>query len=192
MIFGSSPWPEVAPTTAILDAANQAGVRIPLMCFFLGFNEGGAEVMGVARVIAPCTWPGAADPVLARIISVIRGLMGHTWPRNICRVEMTRLLLELVQENSCGTCVPCRVGTRRMLDLVGEVLLGRAADLFILEQLGRIAELVGSSSKCDLGRLAGKLVAGAISRRRREFIAHIRGNCPGTVTVDVHLGTVVV
>ncbi|MGQ9755508.1 MAG: NADH-ubiquinone oxidoreductase-F iron-sulfur binding region domain-containing protein [Desulfotomaculales bacterium] len=190
MLFGSAPWPEVAPTTVILDAANQAGVRIPLKCYFLGLDEGGAEVVGVVRVIAPCTWPGFADPALPRIMSVMRDLIGHTWSRSICWVEITRLLLELVQENSCGNCVPCRVGTRRMLDIVDRVLRGRTADLFVLEQLGKMARLVGSSAKCDLGRLAGKLVASTVLCRREEFITHASGSCPGTIPVDVHLGTI--
>lgn len=186
--------PEVASTSTVLDAASRAGVEIPLVCCFWGFNQVGLQVTGVARVVVPHERMGLEYQGLMRVASVMRALVGQTWNRHICMVEITRLLLELVQETSCGRCVPCRVGTRRMLDLVDAVLDGQHGVVFpfVLAQLAGMARAIGSSSRCDLGRIAGKLVADTVLSRCGEFEAHVRGSCPGTVSVDAHLGTVVV
>jgi len=89
-------------------------------------------------------------------------------------VDMTREYLEQTQGFSCGRCVPCRVGTRIMADLVKGIATGRGkeADLEKLVKLGR--EII-SSSKCEIGKTSPVPVLKALEHFREDFLAVITG-----------------
>ncbi len=89
-------------------------------------------------------------------------------------VDMTREYLEQTQGFSCGRCVPCRVGTRIMANIVEGIIAGqgKAEDLDKLEKLGR--EII-SSSKCEIGKTSPIPVLQALENYREEFRAVIAG-----------------
>ena len=89
-------------------------------------------------------------------------------------VDMTREYLEQTQEFSCGRCVPCRVGTRIMANLVKEIIAGRGKedDLEKLENLGR--EII-ASSKCEIGKTTPVPVLQALKYFREDFSSVIAG-----------------
>lgn len=94
-----------------------------------------------------------------------------------CIVEMTRFFLSFTELESCGKCVPCRVGTARLLDILTRLCDGRGAEADIPE-LERLAGHVKSQSLCGLGRTAPNPIITGLAHFREEFEAHARGRCP--------------
>jgi NADH:ubiquinone oxidoreductase subunit F (NADH-binding)/(2Fe-2S) ferredoxin/Pyruvate/2-oxoacid:ferredoxin oxidoreductase delta subunit len=95
-----------------------------------------------------------------------------------CVVDLCRSFLEFTQAESCGKCVPCRVGSKRMLEILTKITEGegKVKDLKLLEEL---AQYVYESSLCGLGRYAPSPVFSALKFFRHEFETHIRlKKCP--------------
>ncbi len=102
-----------------------------------------------------------------------------------CMVEMARYFMNFVQEESCGKCVPCREGTRRMLELLDKMTAGKA-DMTDLERLENLAMVVADGSLCGLGKTASNPVATTLRYFRDEYLAHIRDRrCPAGVCRDL-------
>ncbi|MGQ9732752.1 MAG: NADH-quinone oxidoreductase subunit NuoF [Candidatus Zipacnadales bacterium] len=102
-----------------------------------------------------------------------------------CIVDTARFFLEFVQSESCGKCVPCRVGTKRMLEMVSAVCRGEGtvADLDTLEQL---ALHIKASSLCGLGQTAPNPVLSTLRHFRDEYIAHIeQKHCEACVCLEL-------
>ncbi|HET6429588.1 MAG TPA: NADH-quinone oxidoreductase subunit NuoE [Phycisphaerae bacterium] len=97
-----------------------------------------------------------------------------------CMVDIARYFLEFTQDQSCGKCAPCRVGTRRMLSILTRLCEGggKAGDL---DELAGLARLVKSSSLCGLGKTAPNPVLSTLEYFRDEYEAHIAGTCPAGV-----------
>lgn len=92
--------------------------------------------------------------------------------QNVCMVDVARYFLDFVQSESCGKCTPCRVGTRRMLDILESICNGTATmdDLTKLEEL---AVDINDASLCGLGQTAPNPVLSTIKNFRDEYIEHI-------------------
>jgi NADH-quinone oxidoreductase subunit F len=103
-----------------------------------------------------------------------------------CMVDVARFFLEFVQEESCGKCSPCRIGTRRMGELLDRICTGRGteADIPALLELG---SFIKDSALCGLGQTAPNPVISTIRYFRDEYERHIRdkrcdaGVCPELV-----------
>ncbi|MFH1538717.1 MAG: NADH-quinone oxidoreductase subunit NuoF, partial [bacterium] len=98
-----------------------------------------------------------------------------------CMVDTARFFLEFVQEESCGKCPPCRIGTKRMLEILTDITEGRGreGDIERLERLGRI---IKQSALCGLGQTAPNPVLSTIRYFRDEYEAHIKEHrCPAAV-----------
>ena len=94
-----------------------------------------------------------------------------------CMVDMARYFLQFTQEQSCGKCTFCRVGTRRMLDILERLCAGKAERKH-LDELERLAHQVGAGSLCGLGKTAPNPVLTTLRYYREEYEAHLRGECP--------------
>ena len=95
-----------------------------------------------------------------------------------CMVDVARFFLEFTQRESCGKCTFCRVGTKRMLEILDRITegKGREGDLELLEDL---ASLVRSNSLCGLGQTAPNPVLTTLKYFRAEYEAHISNRkCP--------------
>jgi NADH-quinone oxidoreductase subunit F len=94
-----------------------------------------------------------------------------------CMVDMARYFLDFTQKQSCGRCSLCRVGTRRMLEILERICAGRGrpADLDELEHLGA---QVQAGSICGLGRTAPNPVLTTLRHFRDEYEEHLEGRCP--------------
>jgi NADH:ubiquinone oxidoreductase subunit F (NADH-binding)/Pyruvate/2-oxoacid:ferredoxin oxidoreductase delta subunit len=98
-----------------------------------------------------------------------------------CMVDIARFFMEFTQEESCGKCVPCRVGTRRILDILERICDGRGeeSDIPLLETL---CAQIKTSSLCGLGQGAPTPVISTLKYFRDEYEAHIREKrCPAKV-----------
>ncbi len=94
-----------------------------------------------------------------------------------CMVDVARYFLEFTQRESCGHCTFCRVGTRKLLDILERLCAGkgRLQDLDELETLSRSVSL---GSLCGLGKTAPNPVLSTLKYFRDEYLAHIDGRCP--------------
>ena len=102
-----------------------------------------------------------------------------------CMVDIARYFLEFVQAESCGKCTPCRVGTKKMLDILISICAGTAkmADLDTLEKL---AEDVCKASLCGLGQTAPNPVLSTLRNFKAEYVQHIvERKCPAGVCKDL-------
>jgi NADH:ubiquinone oxidoreductase subunit F (NADH-binding)/NAD-dependent dihydropyrimidine dehydrogenase PreA subunit/(2Fe-2S) ferredoxin len=98
-----------------------------------------------------------------------------------CMVDMSKFFLSFTQNESCGKCVPCRLGTKRMLEILTRITEGKGKedDIELLIELGTDIKL---SSLCGLGMSAPNPVLSTIHFFRHEYEAHIRdGICPSNV-----------
>jgi len=95
-----------------------------------------------------------------------------------CMVDFARFFLSFTQKESCGKCVPCRVGTRHMLSVLERITRGegRPGDVELLQQIG---ETVQRGSLCGLGQSAPNPVMSTLQQFRHEYEAHIHEQrCP--------------
>ena len=95
----------------------------------------------------------------------------------VCMVNFAKYFLEFAQKESCGKCVPCRIGTKRLLETLREITAGRgrAGDIAKLENLGKMIAL---TSLCGLGRAAPNPVLTTLKYFRDEYEEHIQdGRC---------------
>ncbi len=98
-----------------------------------------------------------------------------------CMVDLAHFFIEFTQKESCGKCAPCRIGTKKMLDILDEIIEGRAnlEDLTTLEML---ANMIKKTSLCGLGATAPNPVLTTLKYFRNEYIAHIvHKSCPALV-----------
>ncbi len=102
-----------------------------------------------------------------------------------CMVEMARFFVQFTQAESCGKCVPCRVGTRQMLGVLERITKGKGEPGDI-EHLEQIAQLVKSTSLCALGGTAPNPVLTTIRYFKNEYEAHINEKrCPALACRDL-------
>ncbi len=94
-----------------------------------------------------------------------------------CMVDIARYFLQFTQNQSCGRCTFCRVGTRRMLDILDRLCEGRGKKGDI-DELQHLAMMVRDSSLCGLGKTAPNPVLSTIKYFRDEYEAHIDRRCP--------------
>lgn len=102
-----------------------------------------------------------------------------------CMVDTARFFTDFSVDESCGKCVPCRVGMKVMLNMMNEIVAGRGTmeDIALLERLG---EHIKKTSRCGLGKTAPNPVLSTIRYFREEYEAHIlEKRCPALVCVDL-------
>ncbi|MDX9865004.1 MAG: NADH-quinone oxidoreductase subunit NuoF [Anaerolineaceae bacterium] len=98
-----------------------------------------------------------------------------------CMVDIARFFMEFTQEESCGKCVPCRVGTRRLLEILTRICEGEGKDGDI-ETLEMLCEQIKQDSLCGLGQGAPNPVESTLKHFRDEYEAHIyEKRCPAKV-----------
>lgn len=101
---------------------------------------------------------------------------------NTCMVEVARFFMNFTQNESCGKCVPCREGTRRMLEILEDIVAGKGTmeQLDILQELG---EAITDTALCGLGKSAALPVLSTLKNFREEYLEHVvdkrcrTGNC---------------
>jgi NADH-quinone oxidoreductase subunit F len=103
-----------------------------------------------------------------------------------CMVDVARFFLDFCQDESCGKCPPCRVGTKRMLEIVTRICEGKGEEEDI-EKLIELGQVIKDTALCGLGQTAPNPVLSTIRYFRHEYEAHIRdkhceaGVCPALV-----------
>ena len=102
-----------------------------------------------------------------------------------CMVDMAKFFLEFTVDESCGKCTPCRVGTKRLLEMLDKITEGKAT----LEDLDKLEELcyyIKQNSLCGLGQTAPNPVLATLKFFRDEYVAHVVDKkCPAGVCKDL-------
>jgi NADP-reducing hydrogenase subunit HndC len=102
-----------------------------------------------------------------------------------CMVDMAKFFLEFTVDESCGKCTPCRVGTKRLLELLDKITSGKGT----LEDVDRLEELcyyIKQNSLCGLGQTAPNPVLSTLNFFRDEYVAHVVDKkCPAGVCKDL-------
>lgn len=102
-----------------------------------------------------------------------------------CMVDVARFFLDFVQDESCGKCVPCRIGTKRMLEILERITKGegKEGDIELLEELAMTCK---ETATCGLGQTAGNPVLSTIRHFREEYEEHIKYHyCRAGVCADL-------
>ena len=102
-----------------------------------------------------------------------------------CMVNTAKFFLEFTQAESCGKCIPCRIGTKRLLEILNRVTSGKGkeGDVELLEELGQD---IKATSLCGLGLTAPNPVLSTIRYFRNEYEAHIKDKkCPAAACKDL-------
>jgi bidirectional [NiFe] hydrogenase diaphorase subunit len=106
-----------------------------------------------------------------------------------CMVDVAKYFMEFCMTESCGKCVPCRVGTAQMYRLLDKITRGEASldDLALLEDM---ADMVKHTSLCGLGQSAPNPLQSTLRYFRDEYLAHIvEHRCPaGVCNIHTHEG----
>jgi NADH-quinone oxidoreductase subunit F len=109
---------------------------------------------------------------------------------NTCMVDVAHYFLSFVQKESCGKCPPCRVGTKRMLEILERIKAGQGEPEDI-RRLEKLADTVRSGSLCGLGQTAPNPVLTTVRYFRDEYMAHISEHrcpaavCPALITYQI-------
>jgi len=102
-----------------------------------------------------------------------------------CMVDVARYFLDFTQQESCGKCVPCRVGTRQLVEILTRITKGEGQEDDI-DRLEDLAETIKAGSLCGLGQTAPNPVLTTLRYFRDEYEAHIRDkSCPALVCKDL-------
>ncbi|MBQ7046674.1 MAG: 4Fe-4S binding protein, partial [Oscillospiraceae bacterium] len=98
-----------------------------------------------------------------------------------CMVDIAKFFLDFTVDESCGKCSPCRIGTKRMMELLDKITEGKAT-MEDLDKLEELAYYIKENSLCGLGQTAPNPVLATIKFFRDEYIAHVEDKkCPAGV-----------
>ena len=102
-----------------------------------------------------------------------------------CMVDMAKFFLEFTVDESCGKCTPCRVGTKRLLELLDDITKGKGT-LEDIDRLEWLCNYIKQNSLCGLGQTAPNPVLATLKFFREEYVAHVVDKkCPAGVCKDL-------
>ena len=121
-------------------------------------------------------------PIDFESLSAIGSMMGSggliVMDESTCMVNLARFFLDFTVDESCGKCPPCRIGTKRMLEILDRIVNGKGEEGDI-EKLEKLAMNIKRSSLCGLGQTAPNPVLSTLKYYRHEYEAHIKDKkCP--------------
>jgi NADH-quinone oxidoreductase subunit F len=186
---------------ALAGAVNNTGlVEVPIgmplgeIIYDIGGGVRGGKAFKAAQIGGPSGGAIPKEhlnvPVDYESLNELGAIMGSggliVMDEDTCMVDMSRFFLDFVQDESCGKCTPCRIGTKRMLEILDRICQGRGqeGDIERLEELGA---MIKDTALCGLGQTAPNPVLSAIRHFRHEFVEHIHdkkcraGVCPELV-----------
>ncbi|HTF99707.1 MAG TPA: NADH-ubiquinone oxidoreductase-F iron-sulfur binding region domain-containing protein [Nitrospirota bacterium] len=174
---------------------NNGLVEIPMgmplreIVFGIGGGIGGDKALKAVQVggpsggLVPATMidMGLDYESLRKVGSIVGSGGMVVFDEDDCIVSVVKFYMEFLQRESCGKCTPCRLGTKRMLELLTKITEGRGEDNDI-KILDRLSSVMASTSLCGLGRTAPNPFITSYNHFRDEYLAHIREKkCPAGV-----------
>ncbi len=193
---------------ALAGAINNAGlVEIPIGTHLgeLIFDIGGGIPKGKKFKAAQIGGPSGGCiprqnlnvPLDYESLNELGAIMGSggliVMDEDTCMVDVARYFLEFVQDESCGKCVPCRVGTKRMLEIINKICDGKG-ELNDINTLIELGNQIKDTALCGLGQTAPNPLLSTIRNFREEYEEHINakhceaGICAGLVRAPCQSG----
>ena len=169
---------EVPMGTTLREVIYEIGGGIPNGKKFKAAQTGGPS--------GGCITPENLDtPIDYENLMAIGSMMGSggliVMDEDSCMVDIARFFLEFTVDESCGKCTPCRVGTKRMLEILDKIIAGNGT-LEDIDKLEELANYIKSASLCGLGQTAPNPVLSTLRYFRDEYIAHVVDKkCPAGV-----------
>jgi NADH-quinone oxidoreductase subunit F len=108
-----------------------------------------------------------------------------------CMPAMAKFYLDFTKDESCGKCTPCRIGTRRMLEMLEKICDGNGT-LEMLDELEALAKTICDTALCGLGQTAPNPILSTLRYFRDEYVAHVvdkkcpAGTCPKLYTLTIN------
>jgi NADH-quinone oxidoreductase subunit F len=133
----------------------------------IGGPSGGCLTLGAGQLDLPLDFDS-----LKKVGAMIGSGGLVVMDEDTCMVEVARFFMDFTQNESCGKCVPCREGTKRMLEILEKIVAGNGTleDITLLEE---IAGTVSKTALCGLGKSAANPVISTLKYFRDEYIAHV-------------------
>lgn len=98
-----------------------------------------------------------------------------------CMVDVARFYMEFITDESCGKCTPCRIGTKRLLEMLNDICEGKGT-LETLDELEKLCHRIQDSALCGLGQTAPNPILSTLRLFREEYVAHVVDKrCPARV-----------
>ncbi|WP_163711634.1 NAD(P)H-dependent oxidoreductase subunit E [Mangrovibacterium lignilyticum] len=123
----------------------------------------------------------ADTPIDYQSLTAVGAMMGSgglvVLDEDDCMVDIARYFLSFTQNESCGKCTFCRIGTKRMLDILNRICSGKGT-LKDLDELKYLAEWTKKGSLCNLGKSAPNPILTTLKYFHEEYEAHLEGRCP--------------
>jgi len=169
---------EVPMGTTLLDIVEEIGGGIPGGKKFKAAQTGGPS--------GGCIPASLIDtPIDYDNLMEIGSMMGSggliVMDEDTCMVDIAKFFLEFTVDESCGKCTPCRVGTKRLLELLEKITSGNGT-MRDLERIEELAQFIKENSLCGLGQTAPNPVLSTLQYFREEYLAHIQDKrCPAGV-----------
>ena len=131
------------------------------------------------------TKEGLDTPITYENLTAIGSMMGSggmiVMDERTCMVDIAKFYLEFTLDESCGKCTPCRIGNKRLHELLTTITEGKAED-DVIEKLEVLGEVIKKTSLCGLGQTSPNPVLSTIKYFREEYEAHIKDHkCPAGV-----------
>ena len=102
-----------------------------------------------------------------------------------CMVDMAKFFLEFTVDESCGKCTPCRIGTKRLLEMLNQITSGNGT-LELVDEMEKLCYYIKENSLCGLGQTAPNPVISTLKFFRDEYVAHcVDKKCPAGVCQDL-------
>jgi NADH:ubiquinone oxidoreductase subunit F (NADH-binding)/(2Fe-2S) ferredoxin/NAD-dependent dihydropyrimidine dehydrogenase PreA subunit len=169
------------------------GISLKEIIFNIGGGQQDGRKIKAVQTGGPsggCIPPSLFDlPVDFDSLTQVGSMMGSggmiVMDEGTCMVDVAKYFVHFLQEESCGKCLPCREGLKRMGEILDRITEGKGneEDLSLLEEL---AEVVADTSLCGLGKTAPNPVLSALRYFRPEFEAHIyQKRCPAAVCTSL-------
>ena len=164
------------------------GVTLRQVVEEIGGGIAGGKAFKAVQVGGPsggCVPERLSDtPVDYEALTAVGAMMGSgglvVLDESDCMVDIARYFLSFTQDQSCGRCTFCRIGTHHMLDILTRLCGGEGVK-GDLEQLADLARAVKKGSLCGLGQTAPNPVLSTLEYFRDEYEAHLAGHCPAGV-----------
>ncbi len=173
---------EIPMGTPLRDIINEIGGGIPGGKTFKAAQTGGPS--------GGCIPASLIDtPVDYDNLTAIGCMMGSggliVMDEDTCMVDMAKFFLEFTVDESCGKCTPCRVGTKRLLEMLDKITSGKGT-LEDIDELERLCYYIKENSLCGLGQTAPNPVLSTLKFFRDEYVAHVVDKkCPAGVCKDL-------
>lgn len=171
------------------DIVNTGIIEVPIgttigdILFKIGGGMRGKKKFKAVQIGGPSggciTQENLNTPADYDTLSALGAIMGSggfiAMTEDTCMVDTARFFMDFIKDESCGKCLPCRIGTKRMLEILERITIGQGqlGDIELLEEL---ASTIQDTAMCGLGQTAPNPILSTIKNFREEYEEHIKQN----------------